>query len=467
MPQASVTTTMTGFDLLRKYDVNGPRYTSYPTAAQFDVDFTDKDYLNQIHGGLGREEPLSLYIHLPFCSSICYYCACNKVVTKDRSVVGRYLEHLHKEMAIMRLQLELYNRPVTQLHWGGGTPTFLSVGEMTQLMHTTAKYFNLVTDDTRDYSIEIDPRTVSETEIDLLRGLGFNRVSLGVQDFDWKVQQSINRIQGFEVIQSLVNYIRTRAFKSINFDLIYGLPHQTVETLQSTLAKTIELSPDRISFYNYAHLPERFKTQRAIDRLTLPTAEQKVEFLSTIIETLTAAGYEYIGMDHFVKSTDTLAQAKREGNLYRNFQGYTVAKAKDLVGLGVSSISSFDRVYVQNQRSLEDYYQLLDGNQLPIEHGLYLEDEDVVRRDAIQRLACHRRIDIDDFENRHRLKFDHYFADSLAALSDMASDDIVKISPDSVEITEKGFPFLRNVCMAFDAYLDQPTLREVRYSKTI
>ena len=454
--------------LLQKYDVSGPRYTSYPTAAQFASGFDGSDFLNAVYTGVEVIAPLSLYIHLPFCENICYYCACNKVVTRDRSVVRQYLDHLHHEMALLRLQLKLSHRPVTQLHWGGGTPTFLDAAEMTELMHLTAQHFNLSRDNSRDYAIEIDPRTVDREKIDLLRGLGFNRISLGIQDFDPGVQQAINRIQTVEMVSALVDYIRERSFHSLNFDLIYGLPRQDEATLAKTLDVVIGLSPDRISYYNYAHLPERFLPQRAIDRLTLPTAEQKIRMLSLITEKLVAAGYVYIGMDHFVKPDDSLAVAQREGHLARNFQGYTIAKAQDLIGLGVSSISSFDRVYAQNTTDLDAYYKALDENHLPVAKGVVLTDEDVLRREIIQELLCQRHLDIASLQRKYNIDFMTHFSEAIAALRGMEADGLLVIAPEAILVNENGYPFLRNICMAFDEYVKGHLQSQtVRYSKTL
>lgn len=454
--------------LLRKYDVIGPRYTSYPTAAQFAGGFDGSAFLNAVYGGVETIAPLSLYIHLPFCENICYYCACNKVVTRDRAVVRQYLDHLHKEMALLHLQLKMHHRPVTQLHWGGGTPTFLDAAEMTELMHMTAQHFNLTRDSNRDYAIEIDPRTVDRVKIDLLRGLGFNRISLGIQDFDADVQHAINRIQSVDMVRDLVEYIRARSFHSLNFDLIYGLPKQDEHTLAKTLDVVIALSPDRISYYNYAHLPERFLSQRAIDRLTLPTAEQKIRMLALITDRLTAAGYVYIGMDHFVKPDDSLALAQRDGRLARNFQGYTIAKAQDLVGLGVSSISSFDRVYAQNATDLEAYYAALDDNHLPVAKGVVLTEEDVLRRAIIQEILCQRSLDIVALQHKYAIDFHSHFAASLAALRDMEADGLLQVTPEAITVTGKGYPFLRNICMAFDEYVQAHLQgQKIRYSKTL
>ena len=454
--------------LLQKYDVSGPRYTSYPTAAQFTSDFDGGDFLNAVYSTIDATASLSLYIHLPFCENICYYCACNKVVTRDRSVVRKYLDHLHKEMALLHLQLKLHNRPVTQLHWGGGTPTFFDGAEMTELMHMTAQHFNLIRDDSRDYAIEIDPRTVDREKIDLLRGLGFNRISLGIQDFDAEVQRAINRIQSIEQVSSLVDYIRERSFHSLNFDLIYGLPKQDENSLTKTLDAVIQLSPDRISYYNYAHLPERFLSQRSIDRMTLPTAEQKIAMLSLITKKLLDAGYIYIGMDHFVKPEDSLAVAQTEGHLTRNFQGYSIAKAQDLIGLGVSSISSFDRVYAQNTTELEAYYAALDDNHLAISKGVILRDEDVLRREIIQSILCQRRLEIAALEKKYTLVFVDYFAQIIPSLLEMQTDNLLVLSSDELLVTSKGYAFMRNICMLFDEYvIGHLQSRKVRYSRTL
>lgn len=454
--------------LLAKYDVSGPRYTSYPTAAQFRSGFDGRDFLNAVYSDTDSITPLSLYIHIPFCENICYYCACNKMVTRDKSVVQKYLDYLHREMALLHLQLKLHHRPVTQLHWGGGTPTFLSDGEMTKLMHMTAQHFHLTQDPQRDYAIEIDPRSVNNETIDLLRGLGFNRISLGIQDFDPAVQRAINRVQTPEMISDLVSYIRARAFRSLNFDLIYGLPCQTEITLERTLDQVIAMAPDRISYYNYAHLPERFLSQRAIDRLTLPTAEQKLRLLSLIIEKLIAAGYLYIGMDHFVKPDDSLAVAQREGHLARNFQGYTIAKSSELIGMGVSAISSLANVYTQNNVDLDGWYAMLDESQLPITKGIVLTEEDKLRRDVIQEILCYRSLDIQRWEQQTGLVFREHFANALPGLEDMARDGLLTLEAGRLQVTVPGYPFLRNLAMLFDEYLASAQASgQARYSRAI
>ncbi len=455
-------------DLLRKYDRSGPRYTSYPPATEFKT-ITPQEYLAAVQTHEPATEsiaPVSLYIHIPFCTSPCFYCGCNKMITKNRSAVREYLDHLRKEMALLRLQMNVYKRPVSQLHWGGGTPTFLDDAEMTELMHHTANYFHLTNQENRDYSIEVDPRTVSLERLDLLRGLGFNRISLGVQDFDKAVQEAINRVQPFSDVQQLTEYIRTRSIKSLKFDLIYGLPLQSVDSIRRTLQQVIELSPDRISYDKYAHLPDRFPAQKAIRDEDLPAAEEKLHILSVIIETLSAAGYLYIGMDHFVRADDPLAQAKQAGKLCRNFQGYSVSKADDLIGLGVSSISHVNNVYGQNAVSLDEYYQALENNQLPIQKGLALTQEDLLRRDVIQQLTCYRRLDIAMLEQHYAINFRQHFSGALLALEEFVADGLIQLDASQLLITARGSLLLRSICMAFDEYLGRP-VRAPTFSRVI
>ncbi|MEE4110672.1 MAG: oxygen-independent coproporphyrinogen III oxidase, partial [Halieaceae bacterium] len=371
-----------GIAMARKYATSGPRYTSYPTAPQFSDEFDVQRYLNWQVFKERHADPLSIYVHLPFCHDICYYCACNKVVTRREGVARRYLDHLSRELA---LQSEIVGaeRPVTQLHWGGGTPTFLDDGEITELMHGLASHFRLLDKGYREYSIEIDPRTVSPSTIALLKGVGFNRISLGVQDFDEQVQRAVNRIQPFEQVADLVEAVRAHGFRSLSFDLIYGLPYQDHRSMAETLRKVISLRPDRIACYNYAHLPERFKSQRSIDRLTLPEPEEKLLLAQMISATLQDAGYRFIGMDHYVLPEDELARGQGEGRLQRNFQGYSLQIAEDLLGLGVSSISQIGDFYLQNERSLDAYYELIDEGRMPITRGYMINNEDRLRRRVI------------------------------------------------------------------------------------
>lgn len=438
--------------LAQKYDVAGPRYTSYPTAMQFSEQvnaevFTEKVKQQQ------TTAPLSLYIHLPFCADICYYCACNKKVTRDRGEIDRYLAYLYREMGLVRQQLGLSNRAVSQLHWGGGTPTYLDPAEMTELMLVTARHFNLTTDKQRDYSVEIDPRTVTRETIELLRGLGFNRASLGVQDFSLPVQQAINRIQPLAMVEEVVGVIRERAFGSLNFDMIYGLPAQSLDSLAQTLDQVIRLRPERINYYNYAHLPERFPSQRAIDRLQLPSAEHKIAMLDLIKQRLTAAGYLHLGMDNFVLADDTLAKAFSDGNLIRNFQGYSIAKAPDLLGLGASSISQFDGVYAQNHTDIALYQQAIDSGSLPTARGCLVSEDDRRRGWVIQRLMCQRALSFSAWEAEFGGRFWEYFQASLGLLLTACGEGIVQLTEDGLRVPAAGEPYLRNIAMMFDQYL--------------
>jgi oxygen-independent coproporphyrinogen-3 oxidase len=452
-------------DLIAKYDIAGPRYTSYPTALHFSDDFSTEDYAAQASRQAQRSiAPLSLYLHIPFCQNICYYCACNKIVTKDRSASRRYLDHLAKEIA-MQGALFGKHRKVTQLHLGGGTPTFLDNAELTELMHHLAHHFQLIDSDEREYSIEIDPRTISKDTLALLKGLGFNRISLGVQDFDPQVQHAINRIQSIEMVQELTEAARLYQFKSVSYDLIYGLPYQTPQSLTATLNEVIALNPDRIAFYNYAHLPDRFNSQRAIDRLHLPSAKQKLDMLSVIASTLTQAGYHYIGMDHFVKPNDDLAIAQQQGKLQRNFQGYSTCMAPDLVGMGVSSISSLEHCYAQNEKELEAYYAAIERGELAICKGLLLSEDDELRRQVIRQIICNLELDTKKIERLFGIRFNEYFSTAVAALAPMENDGLIKWHGDTLRVTERGRSMLRNICMPFDKHLENQPVSA--YSKAI
>ena len=351
--------------LIARYDRSGPRYTSYPTAVQFHEGFGETDYLAVAHESNASGRPLSLYFHIPFCDTVCYYCACNKVVTKDRGLAPPYLGRIIRELA---LQGALFDRErvTTQLHWGGGTPTFLSHSQMTELMTATRRHFTLQDDDSGEYSIEIDPREANASTVALLRRLGFNRMSLGVQDFDPRVQKAVNRIQSVEETLAVLAAARAEGFRSISIDLIYGLPFQTVASFSDTLKQILAIAPDRLSVFNYAHLPERFKPQRRIQAADLPSPQERLDILHMTGDTLTAAGYVFIGMDHFARPDDELAVAQRQGTLYRNFQGYSTHADCDLVGLGVTAIGKVGATYAQNQRDLENYYRCIDAGHLAV-----------------------------------------------------------------------------------------------------
>ncbi len=441
-------------ELAAKYACEGPRYTSYPTAPQFRQDFPIDQYLAwQAREGDHKRAPLSLYLHLPFCRDICYYCACNKIVTRKEGVTRLYLDHLQKEI-VQQSQLVGEQRPITQMHWGGGTPTYLDNAEITELMHMLASHFRLVDKEYREYSIEIDPRTVETSTIALLKGVGFNRISLGIQDFDPLVQLAVNRIQPYEMVAPLVENIRSHNFRSLSFDLIYGLPNQDRYTIQETLRKVISLRPDRIACYNYAHLPERFSSQRAIDRLALPQPAEKLLLQQMISHRLQDAGYLYIGMDHYVLPEDELAIALQEGRLQRNFQGYSLHMADDLLGLGASAISQMGDFYLQNASDLEQYYALVDDDGRPVNRGCKVTSEDKLRRYIIMSLISALRLDFADCNLQFGIDFNNRFHDELAGLRAMQRDGLVEITAEEIVVTQRGRPFLRNICMPFDAYLN-------------
>ncbi len=439
-------------ELIAKYDQSGPRYTSYPTAVQFHEGFDEAAYRRVVQESNASGRPLSLYFHIPFCDTICFYCACNKVATKDRSMAADYLSRVHEEL---RMQSELIDssRVVTQLHWGGGTPTFISHAEMRELVAQTRRYFTLLDDDSGEYSIEIDPREAKGDTVKLLRELGFNRMSLGVQDFDERVQKAVNRIQTKQETLSVLQAARDEGFRSISIDLIYGLPFQSVESFAATLDQILEVDPDRLSVFNYAHLPERFKPQRRINEAELPQPQVKLDILQMTIDKLSSAGYVYIGMDHFAKPGDELVKAQENGTLYRNFQGYSTHSDCDLLGIGVTSIGMVGPCYAQNMRSLDEYYQRIDSGHLPIFKGVELSHDDLIRRDVITRLICHFALDMPDVEAQWKIDFRDYFADALSRLQGMQEDGLVEIGETSLRVRPKGRLLIRNICMQFDAYI--------------
>ncbi|MCG6887302.1 MAG: oxygen-independent coproporphyrinogen III oxidase [Proteobacteria bacterium] len=450
--------------LIRRYDKAGPRYTSYPTAVQFTSHFENEDYKQQAATSNIGGGPLSLYFHLPFCNTVCFYCGCNKVVTKDRRRAAPYLECLHKEIA---LQSNLFDadRPVEQLHWGGGTPTFISHDEMRELMDVTGRFFNLLDDDSGEYSIEIDPREAHGDTVAILRSIGFNRMSLGVQDFEPQVQKAVNRIQSEEETGNVIDAARAEGFKSISIDLIYGLPFQSVASFDRTLEKVIGLSPDRLSVFNYAHMPDLFKPQRRINAADLPSPDEKLAILEHCIGRLTAAGYVYIGMDHFARPEDELAVAQTNGTLYRNFQGYSTHADCDLVAMGITSISKVGNCYAQNVKTLDDYTARIEAGELAVFRGVTLNADDILRRDVINQLICHFRLDISTIENRFDIKFRDYFQPELAALKAMTEDGLLTLSENIISVRPAGMLLIRNICMVFDAYLNAS--KEQRYSRVI
>jgi len=450
-------------DLINRYDKSGPRYTSYPTALELHDGFSEQDYKQQIALSNARGGPLSLYFHIPFCDTVCYYCACNKIITKNREHAEPYLANLFKEI---QLQGALFDnkRIVNQLHWGGGTPTFLDYGQMSRLMTATRQHFNLKEDDTGEYSIEIDPRATDDKTIRQLRELGFNRISLGVQDFDPAVQQAVNRIQSEAQTFAVLAAARKEGFRSTSIDLIYGLPLQTVASFSVTLDKILCVSPDRFSIFNYAHLPARFKTQRQINEKDMPSAEVKLEILQMIIRRLLDAGYVYIGMDHFAKPGDELAIAQRENKLYRNFQGYSTHSDCDLIGLGITSIGRVADSYVQNVKDLAAYDGLISKSELPVFKGFVLNADDKLRRAVITQLICHFSLSFADIELMHDIDFKHYFSSELNALKIMRDDGLLAMNDDGIQVLAVGRLLIRNICMIFDAYLKSNTKQ---FSKVI
>lgn len=451
-------------ELINRYNVSGPRYTSYPTAVQFDDHYQEANYREWAkRSNQDPRKPISLYFHIPFCNTVCFYCGCNKIVTKNRGRAQPYLERLHKEI---RIQGDLFDsgRWVDQLHWGGGTPTFISDDEMRALMDQTRKSFRLRTDDSGEYSIEIDPREVRAETISLLRELGFNRLSLGVQDFDARVQKAVNRIQPPEQTALVLDNARSSGFRSINLDLIYGLPFQTVDSFSRTLDQVINYDPDRLSVFNYAHLPQMFKPQRRINESDLPSASGKLAILQMTIEKLSEAGYVYIGMDHFAKPDDELAVAQRQGTLYRNFQGYSTHADCDVVAMGVTAISKVGNSYSQNAKTEEPYYQSLDKGHLPIIRGIELTEDDLVRRAVITRLICHFELKMSNIEQEYQISFKEYFAPELEQLTNMQADGLLEVGSDFVKVAPVGKLLIRNICMVFDHYMKE---RQEQFSKVI
>jgi len=450
-------------DLINRYDKSGPRYTSYPTALELHDGFGEQDYKQQIALSNERGGPLSLYFHIPFCDTVCYYCACNKIITKNREHAEPYLANLFKEIA---LQGALFDnkRTVNQLHWGGGTPTFLDYAQMSRLMSATREHFNLKDDDSGEYSIEIDPRATDDHTIKQLRELGFNRISLGVQDFDPAVQQAVNRIQSEAQTFAVLESARKEGFRSTSIDLIYGLPLQTVASFSRTLDKILSVEPDRFSIFNYAHLPARFKTQRQINEADMPSAEVKLDILQMIMQRLQEAGYVYIGMDHFAKPDDELAIAQRENKLYRNFQGYSTHSDCDLIGLGITSIGRVADSYIQNVKDLVAYDARIAKGELPIFKGFVLNNDDRLRRAVITQLICHFSLSFAQIEQQYNIQFKDYFSQELQTLQAMQTDGLLTIDDKGIYVLTAGRLLIRNICMTFDRYLSTKTQQ---FSKVI
>ncbi|MFN7753026.1 MAG: oxygen-independent coproporphyrinogen III oxidase [Pseudomonadota bacterium] len=459
-------------ELVRRLDRPGPRYTSYPTADRFEPDFTARDYAlhaRRRHLG-GQHRGLALYVHIPFCRTVCFYCACNKIVTGDRTRAVPYLDHLEREI---ELQAELYEgggRRLDQVHWGGGSPTFLTVPQMRRLMKSVRRSFRLADDCAGDFAIEIDPRFTKPATVAALRTLGFNRVSLGVQDFDPEVQRKVNRVQSLEETRAVVEAARAERFRSVNLDLIYGLPGQTVMSFNTTLARVVDLAPDRIALYNYAHLPHLFKPQRRIDAADLPGASSRLDILQLAVRRLGQAGYRYIGMDHFARPDDDLSVAQDQGRLRRNFMGYTPHSDNDIIGVGVSAISSVGASYSQNVSNVEAYYEAIAQEELPVARGIELDADDLLRRTVIQGLMCHFLLYVPSIEQAYLIDFASYFARELEELDEFVAAGLVTVEPrerpEWITVTPRGRFLVRNLCMVFDRHLrDRPV--EGRYSRTV
>jgi oxygen-independent coproporphyrinogen-3 oxidase len=458
-------------DLIQRLSQSGPRYTSYPTADRFTEQFSCRDYLhavNHLHAR-GTRQPLSLYVHIPFCDTVCYYCGCNKIVTKNRDKATTYLGYLKRELA-MQGKLFAGSNQVEQLHFGGGTPTYLSDEQMSDLMQYLRRWFSFADDAKGEYSIEVDPRSVTIERIHTLRAQGFNRISLGVQDFDEQVQRAVNRIQPEQITLDTIHAARAAGFRSVSIDLIYGLPKQTLASIAETIAKVIAANPDRIAVYHYAHLPHLFKPQRRIAEADLPSSDTKLDMLAFCIRQLNTAGYVYIGMDHFAKPDDELAVAQRQGLLHRNFQGYSTHAESEMIACGVSAISSVGMCYSQNAKTLEDYYDRLDQGELPIVRGYQLTMDDVLRRFIIQRLMCNFELSIRSLEQAYPIKFDTYFELELEQLGELQKMGLLTIDSEWIEVTLKGRLLIRNICMAFDRHLQQARSlysEPLRYSRTV
>ncbi|WP_386697738.1 oxygen-independent coproporphyrinogen III oxidase [Lonepinella sp. MS14436] len=447
-------------NLIQKYNHSGPRYTSYPTALEFNESYTNDDF--KVAAARYPERPLSLYVHIPFCHKLCYFCGCNKVITRHQHKADIYLDYVEQEIKTRATLFQ--HRLVTQIHWGGGTPTYLSEQQSARLMQMLTDHFKIA--DNAEISIEMDPREIELSMLAHLRKIGFNRISMGVQDFNKEVQKAVNREQDEAFIQALLMRAKELGFQSTNLDLIYGLPLQSVESFMFTLQKVIELDPDRLSVFNYAHLPARFAGQAKIKDHQLPTPETKLTILQKTIETLGNAGYKFIGMDHFAKPDDELAIAQNKGILHRNFQGYTTQEECDLLGLGVSAISLLGDTYAQNQKEIKRYYTDVDSTGIALHKGLVLSQEDCLRRDVIKALICNFKLDFANIEKQYQIDFNTHFAEDLALLTPLVKDGLVQVSENSIQVSSTGRLLIRNICLCFDTYSRQQARRQ-QFSRII
>jgi oxygen-independent coproporphyrinogen-3 oxidase len=456
--------------LLQRYDVPGPRYTSYPTAPQFSAGFGEAQLraMAAATNGDPIPRPISLYLHIPFCTSPCFYCGCNRIITRDTARGAAYLTRLYREVALAAAMFDR-DRDVEQVHFGGGTPNFLSPEQITEVVDVLRSHFRFAPGARMDCSIELDPRFITPAEVGQLAAAGFNRASLGVQDFDPVVQQAVNRMQGVEQTLAIIDACRQHGFRSVNVDLIYGLPKQTIEGFSRTLDITLQARPDRLAIYGYAHLPHLFRPQQRIHAQDLPSAETKLDLLRLAIDRLGQAGYQYIGMDHFALPDDELARAQRGGDLHRNFMGYTTHAESDLVGLGVSAISHIGASFSQNPRDITSWEQAIDAGRLPVWRGMALDEDDVVRADVIQALMCHGALDFAMLGRRHVIDFREYFADALARLAPLQADGLVEVDDHGLRATSRGRLLLRIIAMCFDRYLAPADNTDAtpRYSRTV
>lgn len=454
-------------ELIQKYNLSGPRYTSYPTALQFQDDITENDWFSSVQASNVSGKPLSLYFHIPFCSTVCYYCACNKIITANTKLTRTYVEHLLTEFDAQSKAIDP-KRVVKQLHWGGGTPTYLSDPQIKQILEHLKSNITFADDNEGEFSIEIHPATVDAKRVKFLREVGFNRLSLGIQDFDPKVQCAVNRFNSVAEVEKIYTAARDEKFKSISVDLIYGLPLQTFESFDLTLDHVISLSPDRISLFNYAHMPHLFKTQKQINSEDLPEPQEKLRILHHSIDKLRDAGYVYIGMDHFAKEDDELAIAQSEGKLHRNFQGYSTHDDCDLFAFGVSSISNINNHLFQNHKGLNDYQSSIDSGNLAITKGFKLNSDDLIRKYVISELVCNFQMDFAQLEKRYGVQFKQYFHNELSELRELEKDGLLKIDEKKIVVLYPGRLLVRRICMAFDNYLERtPTIEQPRYSRII
>ncbi|MDQ7817592.1 MAG: oxygen-independent coproporphyrinogen III oxidase [Melioribacteraceae bacterium] len=452
-------------ELIKKYDRPGPRYTSYPTAPQFNDSFTPDKYLDEVIRTNNHTKPpdLSLYFHIPFCDTLCYFCGCNMIITRNRDRIKEYIKYVKNEIDLLRSYI-INGRKVVQLHWGGGTPTHLNPDEINDLKSYINANFTFSA--SAEEGCEIDPRGLTKEHLEALRNSGFNRISMGVQDFNEKVQQAVNRIQPEDMTRQVVYWVRELKFQSINLDLIYGLPFQSADSFAKTVDAIIDISPDRIAVFNYAHVPWMKKHMALIKPEDLPQPEEKLQILKMTIKKLTSAGYIFIGMDHFAKPDDELAIALRDKKLYRNFQGYSTHAGADLYGFGITSISQIGKCYAQNVKKENEYFKLLNNNTLPIERGYYLNDDDLLRRHVITRIMCDFELDFLEIENKFKIGFEKYFAVSLEGLKEFFDDQLILIKNRKLIVTQMGRLLIRNIAMCFDWYIEQKA-DKAKYSRTV